>query len=292
VGESANELEDFYSVKEEYRIMDFGESEQEIDDYLYYDFIVVNARELNMSDRLEIIAENEQKVFDAGKQAEYDAFWDAYQPNTDVYPYHFTSSAWNDNNFFPKRDLIGKGNIYGAFYSIGVTDLVKRLKDLGRTIDTSQATLISNLFRNSASLTTCPKISAISASDATMLFSECARLKEIECLEVHENITYTDTFYNCKALENITFEGEIGNDINFQWSTKLTKASITNIINHLSDTSLFRTLTLSKEAVLTAFEVHPADYDGDGKADAWIGNGEGEWYELIDTKSNWEIVAV
>jgi hypothetical protein len=51
-------------------------------------------------------------------------------------------------------------------------------------------------------------------------------------------------------------------------------------------------LTLSQTAVETAFEVNPADYDGDGKIDGWVGNGDEEWHELITSKSNWNIVVV
>ena len=34
---------------------------------------------MSIADKLTTIAENEQKVFDAGKQAEYDEFWDSFQ---------------------------------------------------------------------------------------------------------------------------------------------------------------------------------------------------------------------
>ena len=34
---------------------------------------------MSIAEKLVTVAENEQKVYDAGKQAEYDAFWDNYQ---------------------------------------------------------------------------------------------------------------------------------------------------------------------------------------------------------------------
>ena len=61
------------TLDEKYRIMDFGEIEQEIDDELYA-FIVANATEivpLTMAEKLQLIAENEQKVYDAGYQLGY-----------------------------------------------------------------------------------------------------------------------------------------------------------------------------------------------------------------------------
>jgi hypothetical protein len=260
---------------------------------------------MTIAEKLTKIAENEQKVYDAGyergyhdgeivgggsydqgfedgKQAEYDAFWGAYQPNTSIEPYQFSSTGWNDNNFFPKRDMIATSNAYGAFYSIGVTDLVKRLNDCGRKIDTSKASKISALFQYAYRLTTVPKISAMSASDATNIFGDCQNLKKIECLEVHAAITYSNTFYRCQALENITIEGEIGNDINFQWSTLLTEASIRSIVSHLSDAASGKTLTLSKTAADREFPTWYENENGE-----WVNagcGGNGEWLELIAPK--------
>ena len=55
-------------LNETYRIMDFGEDEQWIDDELYA-FILANATEYSpIAEKLEKIAENVPKVFDAGKQ--------------------------------------------------------------------------------------------------------------------------------------------------------------------------------------------------------------------------------
>ena len=38
---------------------------------------------MSIAEKLELIAENEQKVFDAGKKSEYDEFWDNYQKKSD-----------------------------------------------------------------------------------------------------------------------------------------------------------------------------------------------------------------
>ena len=36
---------------------------------------------MSIADKLRLIANNVQKVFDGGRKAEYDAFWDSFQKN-------------------------------------------------------------------------------------------------------------------------------------------------------------------------------------------------------------------
>ena len=71
---------------------------------------------------------------------------------------------------------------------------------------------------------------------ATM-FSACYGLVTIDklILKSDGSQTITNVFNQCYDLENITVEGVIGNDINLQWSTKLTHDSLMNVINALQD---------------------------------------------------------
>ncbi len=65
-------------------------------------------------------------------------------------------------------------------------------------------------------------------------FKNCTKLKKIAKIRVDENTDYWEPFVNCSALEEVTFEGVIGkNDLNFQWSTKLTKESLDSILSCL-----------------------------------------------------------
>jgi hypothetical protein len=222
------------------------------------------------------------EVYEKGKQAQYDEFWDAYQPDTRLEPYQYSSKSWNDDNFYPERDMIGTSNIYGAFYGIGVTDFAKRLKDCDVKLDTSKSTMMGVLFAYAYNITTIPKISAISAPQLSNDFTECFKLKTIECLEVHENLIYANTvFGKCYELENLTIEGTIGqNGLNLQWSTKLSKASWISIINAISATATGKSITGSLESVQRAFETSAGAMDGDASA---------EWLNLIASKSNWTI---
>ena len=51
---------------------------------------------MSIADKLTTIAENEQRVYDAGKQAQYDEFWDDFQKNGTEYMYYGYAFANRD----------------------------------------------------------------------------------------------------------------------------------------------------------------------------------------------------
>ena len=312
VGASIAEGDDFFSVKEAYRIMVFGE-EQNIDDELY-EFISANAHELTEAEKLLMIAENEQKVynsgrsegynaghsvgyvegetagFDAGKQAEREAFWDAYIPkNITNWQYAFYSARWGDENFYPTKDLKPTGALSFGFSGHLVTNLKQRLIDCGVTLDTSGVTSGNYMFCFCYNTTHLPTISLVGlTSSVSYMFADNRIMVEVEKIILKEDgsTTFDYWFRECNALTTIAFEGVIGQNIDFSACTKLSKASITNIINHLSDTATGKTLTLSKTAVDTAWAWE--DWDGSMRP----GSTDGLWLELRDSKSNWTITLV
>ena len=236
------------------------------------------------------------EVYDAGKQAEYDAFWDAVQESGKRTSYVYAFSRWGSEYIRPKYKVVltAAGSQKHIFY---LNKYIKKIEadyfdfsQLPRGTNDNQAFSLS--FTDNSKLEEIEDIGLPISYSYELAFAWCTELTKIAKITVDANTILSNAFVNCFKLKDITFEGEIGNDINFKWSTKLTKASIESIINHLSSAVSGKTLTLSKTAVETAFEVYPADYDGDGKTDAWIGNGEEEWYELITPKSNWDIVVV
>ena len=66
-------------------------------------------------------------------------------------------------------------------------------------------------------------------------FQHCKALHTIELLRVDENTIYSNAFNLCSQLKNITFDGVIGQNIDFKWSPLLTDASLNNITEHLKD---------------------------------------------------------
>ena len=225
------------------------------------------------------LAPKVNEVFEAGKKSEYDAFWDKYQRNGGrlAYQYAFAGYGWDDNTFNPKYNIDSQNSV-GMFMYSKIIDLEALLNKCGITFNISNSTNYSSLFAYTA-MTVIPEL-VFSANTSYMgaMFSESRKLHTIRKITLKDgfNANMTDVFTNCVALENVVFEGVIPKHIYMQWSAKLSKASITSIIEHLSTTASGQTATFSKTAVETAF----------GSVES------AEWQSLIAPKSNWTISLV
>ena len=156
-----------------------------------------------------------------------------------------------------------------------------------------------------------PVIDMSSAARCQNTFRACTKMISIEkwIISSKGNQTFSSTFYNCTALEDIVVEGVIGNSIDFQYSP-LSKYSImgkviteeeynalsdavkTNnvitingvhyyggVITALKSDATGKTLTLKKTAVNTAFGINVDD-------ETTYPAGS-EFYELRHSKDNW-----
>lgn len=233
---------------------------------------------MNIAEKLTKIAENEEKVYEAGKQAEYDAFWDSYQQSgkRTNYDFAFAGKGWNDNTFKPKYDIIPSWNIVNLFHKTAITDLDAILKKCGVTLDISNNGNYGDVF-NGGAFTVLPELSfGASAWSIWGTFADCKALHTIRKLTFHEAIdasrSFSDIFTNDTSLANIEFAGILKGNINFQWCP-LTKASIESLFSILSDSVSGKTVTLKKTAKEAAFT-------------------DSEWSELCATKTNWNIELV
>ena len=194
---------------------------------------------MNIADKLVTVAENQQRVFDAGKEAEWSRFWDTLQGKGGRrnYNYCFYSGNWDDTNFKPKYDLIATG-ANSMFRAMGVTDLRQALLDAGVTLDLSGCTALAETFTNTTT-TALPVINAVGASSLLYTFSGASKLVTIEKLILKDDgsQTFSSTFASASSLENIVIEGVIGNNISFSSSPKLTHDSLMSIIGALADHS-------------------------------------------------------
>lgn len=189
---------------------------------------------------LDEMASGVNEVYEAGKQAEYDRFWDnyvGYNSAADL----FAGSGWNENNFYPNFEFtIGQRTFYRHNWfnkKASPYDLAKRFEDLG-------------LFKNGLKLsdgrdtfayshfTRLPKIDASSLTSACSgTFYDMKFLVTFDEFIVGEHIpNFGTAFYNCSALKNIIISGVIPVSISFSFSP-LTVASLKSIITHLKDYS-------------------------------------------------------
>lgn len=229
--------------------------------------------------------------FDAGKQAEYDAFWDAFQSNGKRTSYIacFGGDNWNKGLLNPKYPITPTSNGSYLFYfnSMG-GDLVEYFDSIGKVLDLTNVGNANSIFQYSQFT----RIGKIYHNEPNWYstFYGCSKLVTIDEVgnsDENGNAQFaTSTFTGCSALINITIRGKITGNTDLKDSKQLSEASITNIINHLSDTASGKTLTLSKTAVDNAFA-----YDLGG-GDMRPGSTNGYWMELVDSKFNWTITLV
>lgn len=179
---------------------------------------------MSVANKLNTIAENEVKVYDAGfetgKRAEYDRFWDAVQQNgtRTLYLCVFCGYGWRDENYNPKYPITATGNsnyLFWNCYNITSTKVPVHLCTTG--------------------------------TNNTNTFSGCGSLVTIPLLVVAETTTFTTSFTGCTNLVNMTIEGVIGYNMTLSPCTKLSHDSLMSVINHLKDysgTGTSKTMTL------------------------------------------------
>lgn len=160
-----------------------------------------------------------------GKQQAYDEFWDAFQDNGTKTNYvnAFSGSGWKDTNYNPKYPINATNHAGGIFtYCSQITS-------------TKVPIIIDNIAAN------------------TMVFFSCSSLKTIPSLKVTDQVkSYSDWFYNCKALEEINFteDSVIKVNISFPASPLLTTASVNSIIHALKDLTGATAQTLTFHATV------------------------------------------
>ena len=255
---------------------------------------------MTIAEKLTQIAENEPKVFEAGyekgkaeggytegfnagKQLEYDAFWDAYQQNGTQKNYlgAFSGKGWKAETFKPKYPITTTdGAINGTqmFFHHGVSsyDFVKHCKENNIVIDFSCFNYLTSCFAYSA-ITTLGDIDFKSVTTAigtygwNGAFTGCQSLHTIRKLVFYETNPefHTGMFTNCSNLENITIDGVIAkNGLNLQWSTKLSKASYESIRDHTT-VMVPISITFSLKGVNKTYETSEGANDG-STSDEWV----------------------
>lgn len=199
-------------------------------------------------------ASYEQGVED-GKKAAYDTLWDALQENGNrrsyQYSFYSTSLTWTNEIYNPKYPII---------------------------CDDSTAYTATSIFHGNSYITDTKVPITIRDTRMDNTFMNCVNLKRIPSLTVENLTRIVGAFQNCRSLETLIMHGTIDQDIDLQWSTKLSKESIWSIMVALSETSTGKTITLSKTAVDVAFG-----------NDDFVGSDTLDWGQRVLDRPNWTV---
>ena len=135
----------------------------------------------------------------------------------------------------------------------------------------------------SAQITVLPEIDTTGMKNITSLFHYAANLTTITKLILKDDGSQvaSTAFNGATKLVTMIVEGTIGQNFDLSPCTKLSKESITSVINALSSTTTSMKLTLSKTAVNNAFGINVDD--------ATTYPEGSEYYTLRHSKDNWTI---
>lgn len=221
----------------------------------------------------------------AGKKAEYDRFWDAYQQNGERTDYKraFNGTGWTEDNFFPKYSL-APIDATDMFYNSAI---VGDLRDYCE-LDTSKTTQYTNLFYGSA-FTAIGTLELNGAYVGNAVYN-MPNVESVELIVFSPAVVYVGSslMRNCPNLKEVRFGGEWkyhnASGLNFSIGlNNLSKTSIESLINVLSLEASGLTCTISKVAVDREFETTEGANDG---------STSDEWNALVATKPNWTISIV
>lgn len=199
---------------------------------------------MSIADKLTTVAENEPKVFEAGKKAQNKEFWDDYlcalNNNNDAFNY-FAGYGWNARSFYPTQHIKPRGNATTMFgYCSRIRDfldLAGRLDECKVKLDTSGVTHATQMFTMSG-ITHIPKLDFTNVT-ATFdrVFNNCTRLTKIDEWVMSTKANAFNTPFNgCTELTDLTISGTIYRSFDCS-PCPLTPESMKSVINALADYS-------------------------------------------------------
>ena len=254
---------------------------------------------MSIAEKLKTIAENEQKVFNAGReQGDYEGYMRGLSEaeSSGGYDEGYSDGDLAFFNMFTKnntRTIYTNGFRYSDFSGYTFPDTVRPVTitsmfndytgtSIPKNIDFSNidqtTTNCSSCFRGAVNLQELDITSMPAPPKYAYMFYVCRSLKRLR-LNSNETTEFDQLcFSSCSSLEELEIYGTVGKSLKIA-DSPLKKNSITNedgtgVIDVLSSTVSDMTLTLDTKAVTDAFGSTDSD----------------EWKNLISTKSNWTIV--
>lgn len=251
---------------------------------------------MSIAEKLTVVAENEQKVFDAGynrgfpegyKEGEEIGYtngsdagyiigyeegyqygkeagvndsvrWDVIQDYGNRLYYNNAFAYWNMSTLMPKYTIAPTSTFFmSAFQGCISLEYIN-----WEMFDLSNCGSFNKTFNSCYKLISIDIDLAPTLSNANVwdyAFSGCRALTKIQKITAQATHAWTGAFNRCDALTDITFDGVIANSINFQHSPLLSYDSIQSIIRALSTTATGNTITLSKTAVNNAYNMDVDD---------------------------------
>ena len=137
---------------------------------------------------LDAMAAAVEQVFEGGRQAAREDFWDSYQQmgNRTDYAGAFGGHGWNNELFFPKYAIRPTNAMYMFRTTKIAGDLEALLQERGITLDFSECTNAVELFSNAPDITRVGVVDMRKVTNASNAFAYCG-VKTIDKVILSEN---------------------------------------------------------------------------------------------------------
>lgn len=196
---------------------------------------------MSIAEKFEKIAD---EVYEVGKQDMNEAWWKAISGN-------YTRTNWESafqysdiSNVGEPEQTINVSSVYRMFYAYKGASIPKNFNCSGFTTATHMARY--------AKITVFPDINIPALATYGGTWQSCTALETIEMVRCNEDTVFDAPFSDCPKLKNVTFEGEIGQNINFKDCKVLSRETLLSnggngVFGKLKDyegTGTTRTITL------------------------------------------------
>ena len=237
-------------------------------------------------------ADKVSEVYEAGRKAEYDAFWDAFQNygNRKSYRGAF-GSCFTADNFKPKYPIVPKrtynnDNAEAEMFYYTNRDNPNNPIDLSDyPIDLSHLNDnyvggTNTVFRNAYVENVFVDLAGFTSIGTLFIYGDASRSPNNIRFRITESTTtigdilyYVARFENSKLTLSFTEDSVLVASLRLGQTEYITPEGIRNIFGVMSDSATGQTLTLKTAAVTNAF----------GSVDSE------EWQTLVASKPNWTI---
>lgn len=213
---------------------------------------------MSIAEKLTIIAENEKKVFDAGSTALEDRFF----ANRISFAGAFMQSDFTGYEFH--KTLYPKESIERMFYGYGGTELPKGI-DCSQLDCSKSSSYYRFAFQWANKLKKIPDIGIPAIPYYTNTYCDCKELEEIEIIRCNKNTVFQNPFNNCPKLTTFRIDGEIGTDFDctqIPVSPETMKSVLEHLYDYTGTTSDHKYSVLFTMSCWAAFDKKYPNYSG------------------------------
>lgn len=187
-----------------------------------------------------------------GKQAQYDAMCDAFQNSgkRTIYTNGFCYGAYTEETIPLKYDMYPTDLKYAFQGMSTILNFEKAINDRGIKFDTSNCTAFNYAFASSG-VTHVPTLDLTKGTTLDAIFGWNSNLISVRKVILKDDGSQKLSYFaqGSSNLEEIYFEGCIGQSVSFQWSKKLKRNPILSILQSLKATVSGITVTLPSKCI-------------------------------------------